>query len=63
MKRTLNEIFILESDQKFDETFSLYKTILKSETLNFEYWKHNFFFFGQCLRMGLKFSIISYNTI
>lgn len=36
MKQPLKEIFKLESDQKFDEAFSLYKTLLKSEPLNFQ---------------------------
>ncbi|MEJ5092779.1 hypothetical protein GEO21_22315 [Sphingobacterium faecium] len=59
MKRTLNEIFILESDQKFDEAFSLYKILLKSEPLNFEYWKHYFFFLWSMLEDGIGiFSVL-----
>jgi hypothetical protein len=53
MKQSLNEIFILESDQKFDEAFSLYKILLKSEPLNFEYWKHYFFFLWSMLEDGV----------
>jgi hypothetical protein len=59
MKQPLNEIFILESDQKFDEAFSLYKTLLKSEPLNFEYWKHYFFFLWSMLEHGIGiFSVL-----
>lgn len=49
MEQPLKEIFILESDQKFDEAFTLYKTLLKSDPLNFEYWKHYFFFIWSML--------------
>lgn len=65
MKRTLNEIFILESDQKFDEAFSLYKTLLKSEPLNFEYWKHYFFFLWSMLEDGIEifYYFLQYNLI
>jgi len=59
MKQPLNEIFILESDQKFDEAFSLYKILLKSEPLNFEYWKHYFFFLWSMLEDGIGiFSVL-----
>lgn len=59
MEQPLKEIFILESDQKFDEAFSLYKTLLKSEPLNFEYWKHYFFFLWSMLEDGIGiFSVL-----
>lgn len=44
MKENLEKIFILESEEKYDEAFLLYKSLLKLNPSSFEIWKYYFFF-------------------
>jgi len=63
MKQKLEKIFILESEEKYNEAFSSYKSLLKLNRLNFEIWKHYFFFLWSMIEDVGNFTIIEDNKL
>lgn len=44
MNQNLENIFKFESEEKYNEAYSLYKSLLNSNPINFEIWNYYYFF-------------------
>jgi len=44
MNQNLENIFKLESEEKYNEAYSQYKDLLNSDSIDFEFWKYYYFF-------------------
>ena len=44
MNQNLENIFKLESEEKYNEAYFQYKSLLNSNPINFEIWKYYYFF-------------------
>jgi len=52
MNENLEEIFELESEQKYNEAYSKYKNLISSNKADFQTWKYYFFFLWSMLEDG-----------